>query len=183
MIYNDGYAAFAGSRHPELLGMPVLEGWPEAAEFNRRVMRYGARRRVDVVSRQALQPEAARRTGGRVDQSRLQPGTWRGRQTSRRARDRRRHDAVGACRARPARERVRASAHSPTTSPPSPGWPTRPATSTGTTSAGSTTRACRSTSPSSGAGRCCSIPTMSSASWRRSTAACRPARFGKTPFR
>ena len=38
MIYNDGYAAFAGSRHPRLLGMPVLEGWPEASEFNRRVM-------------------------------------------------------------------------------------------------------------------------------------------------
>jgi PAS domain S-box-containing protein len=38
MIYNDGYAAFAGSRHPELLGMPVLEGWAEVAEFNRRVM-------------------------------------------------------------------------------------------------------------------------------------------------
>ncbi len=38
MIYNDGYAAFAGSRHPKLLGMPVLEGWPEVAEFNRRVM-------------------------------------------------------------------------------------------------------------------------------------------------
>jgi PAS domain S-box-containing protein len=38
MIYNDGYAAFARSRHPELLGMPVLTGWPEAAEFNRRVL-------------------------------------------------------------------------------------------------------------------------------------------------
>jgi PAS domain S-box-containing protein len=38
MIYNDGYAAFAGSRHPKLLGMPVLEGWPETAEFNRRVL-------------------------------------------------------------------------------------------------------------------------------------------------
>ena len=38
MIYNDGYAAFAGSRHPKLLGMPVLEGWPEVAEFNRRVL-------------------------------------------------------------------------------------------------------------------------------------------------
>jgi PAS domain S-box-containing protein len=38
MIYNDGYAVFAGSRHPKLLGMPVLEAWPEAAEFNRRVL-------------------------------------------------------------------------------------------------------------------------------------------------
>src|SRR5262249_18572734 len=38
MIYNDGYANFAGTRHPELLGMPVVDAWPEASEFNRRVM-------------------------------------------------------------------------------------------------------------------------------------------------
>ena len=28
MIYNDGYAEFAGQRHPTLLGSKVLEGWP-----------------------------------------------------------------------------------------------------------------------------------------------------------
>ena len=71
MIYNDGYAAFAGGRHPELLGTPVLEGWPEAAEFNRRVMQTALAGEVPVVSRQALQPEAARGPRGRVDQSRL----------------------------------------------------------------------------------------------------------------
>jgi PAS domain S-box-containing protein len=38
MIYNDAYARFAGARHPQLLGLPVLEGWPEIADFNRRVM-------------------------------------------------------------------------------------------------------------------------------------------------
>jgi PAS domain S-box-containing protein len=38
MIYNDAYAGFAGSRHPKLLGSPVLEGWPEVADFNRHVM-------------------------------------------------------------------------------------------------------------------------------------------------
>jgi PAS domain S-box-containing protein len=38
MIYNDAYAQFAGARHPQLLGAPVLEGWPEVADFNRRVM-------------------------------------------------------------------------------------------------------------------------------------------------
>jgi PAS domain S-box-containing protein len=38
MIYNDGYAAFAGSRHPELLGLPVAEAWPEVADFNARVL-------------------------------------------------------------------------------------------------------------------------------------------------
>ncbi len=41
MIYNDAYAVFAGSRHPKLLGAPVLEGWPEAADFNRRVLQAG----------------------------------------------------------------------------------------------------------------------------------------------
>jgi len=38
MIYNDGYAAFAGVRHPDLLGMRVEDAWPEMAEFNRRVL-------------------------------------------------------------------------------------------------------------------------------------------------
>ena len=41
MIYNDAYAVFGGGRHPHLLGSPVLEGWPEVAEFNARVMRVG----------------------------------------------------------------------------------------------------------------------------------------------
>jgi PAS domain S-box-containing protein len=38
MIYNDAYARFAGARHPHLLGAPILEGWPEVADFNRRVL-------------------------------------------------------------------------------------------------------------------------------------------------
>lgn len=38
MIYNDGYASFAGTRHPGLLGMRVEEAWPEATDFNHRVM-------------------------------------------------------------------------------------------------------------------------------------------------
>ena len=38
MIYNDAYSGFAGSRHPYLLGAPVLEGWPEVADFNRRIL-------------------------------------------------------------------------------------------------------------------------------------------------
>jgi two-component sensor histidine kinase/PAS domain-containing protein len=38
MIYNDAYSVFAGQRHPRILGSKVLEGWPEVADFNRRVM-------------------------------------------------------------------------------------------------------------------------------------------------
>ena len=41
MIYNDAYAAFAGKRHPALLGSKVLEGWPEAVELNTYVMEVG----------------------------------------------------------------------------------------------------------------------------------------------
>jgi PAS domain S-box-containing protein len=41
MLYNDAYAALAGSRHPKILGAPVLEAWPEVAEFNRRVLQVG----------------------------------------------------------------------------------------------------------------------------------------------
>ena len=43
MIYNDGYSVFAGGRHPHLLGSKVLEGWPEVADLNRRVMEVGLR--------------------------------------------------------------------------------------------------------------------------------------------
>lgn len=39
MIYNDAYSAFAGGRHPELLGSNVREGWPEVADFNDNVMK------------------------------------------------------------------------------------------------------------------------------------------------
>jgi len=41
LIYNDAYAQFAGARHPALLGKNVVQGWPEAAEFNRRVIAAG----------------------------------------------------------------------------------------------------------------------------------------------
>jgi PAS domain S-box-containing protein len=37
-IYNDAYAIFAAGRHPSLLGSHVLEGWPEVASFNQRVL-------------------------------------------------------------------------------------------------------------------------------------------------
>ncbi len=41
LIYNDGYAVFAGDRHPAIFGQPVLEAWPEIAEFNAGNMRRG----------------------------------------------------------------------------------------------------------------------------------------------
>ncbi len=41
MIYNDAYAAVAGVRHPCLLGLPVLQAWPEIADFHRRVLEVG----------------------------------------------------------------------------------------------------------------------------------------------
>jgi PAS domain S-box-containing protein len=34
MFYNDGYAAFAGNRHPRALGAPVREIWPEMSGSN-----------------------------------------------------------------------------------------------------------------------------------------------------
>src|SRR5215217_7224204 len=39
MLYNDAYSVFAGARHPQLLGSPVLDGWPEVADFNDHVMK------------------------------------------------------------------------------------------------------------------------------------------------
>jgi PAS domain S-box-containing protein len=41
MIYNDGYTGFARGRHPAALGMKVLEGWAEVADFNSHVMNVG----------------------------------------------------------------------------------------------------------------------------------------------
>ncbi len=38
MLYNDAYSRFAGARHPSLLGSPVLDGWPEVADFNQNVL-------------------------------------------------------------------------------------------------------------------------------------------------
>ncbi len=41
LIYNDAYSVFAGERHPGLIGMKVVEAWPEVADFNANVMRVG----------------------------------------------------------------------------------------------------------------------------------------------
>ena len=41
LIYNDGYADICGPRHPAALGASVLEVWPEARDFNARVIQAG----------------------------------------------------------------------------------------------------------------------------------------------
>ena len=41
MLYNDAYSAFAGERHPDLLGSPARAGWPELADVNAHVMEVG----------------------------------------------------------------------------------------------------------------------------------------------
>jgi PAS domain S-box-containing protein len=43
LIYNDGYAAIAGARHPDLFGRSILQAWPEVADFYRTVLQAGFR--------------------------------------------------------------------------------------------------------------------------------------------
>ena len=38
MVYNDAYGVICGRRHPRLLGELIREGWPEARDFNDRIM-------------------------------------------------------------------------------------------------------------------------------------------------
>ncbi len=38
LLYNDGYALIAGGKHPSILGMPVLQAWPEVAEHTHNYM-------------------------------------------------------------------------------------------------------------------------------------------------
>lgn len=35
LLFNDGYAQFAGPRYEKLIGKPAVEAWPEIADFNR----------------------------------------------------------------------------------------------------------------------------------------------------
>ncbi len=38
LVYNNGYAAIAGERHPHILGATARVAWPEAADFNGQVI-------------------------------------------------------------------------------------------------------------------------------------------------
>ncbi len=63
LIYNDSYAAIAQDRHPDVLGMPATEAWPEIAEFNA-----GVRERVLAgETLEYLDQELMMRRGGRVE--------------------------------------------------------------------------------------------------------------------
>jgi PAS domain S-box-containing protein len=35
LLFNDGYASFAGARYKSLIGLPAVDAWPEIADFNR----------------------------------------------------------------------------------------------------------------------------------------------------
>jgi PAS domain S-box-containing protein len=37
VLYNDGYAMVCGNKHPQVLGGSILDAWPEARDFNKRV--------------------------------------------------------------------------------------------------------------------------------------------------
>lgn len=54
LIYNNGYAEFAGNRHPDIFGMPALEAWPEIADFNRANIERGLRRESWTLRNQEL---------------------------------------------------------------------------------------------------------------------------------
>ncbi|NMA99568.1 MAG: PAS domain-containing protein, partial [Phyllobacteriaceae bacterium] len=43
LLYNDAYARFIDQRHPEAFGRPVMEVWPETAEFSRDALERGLR--------------------------------------------------------------------------------------------------------------------------------------------
>ncbi len=43
LIYNDGYAAMCGQKHPACLGHSALDVWPEVVDFNRSIIEAGSR--------------------------------------------------------------------------------------------------------------------------------------------
>ncbi|WP_294280136.1 PAS domain-containing sensor histidine kinase [uncultured Sphingomonas sp.] len=54
LIYNAGYAAFSGDRHPAMLGSPLVPCWPEAAAFNAQVLAEGLSGRTLAFRDQAM---------------------------------------------------------------------------------------------------------------------------------
>lgn len=54
LLYNNAYAGVAGQYHPEILGKPVSETWPETAEFHENVLREGLEGKTLSYERQEL---------------------------------------------------------------------------------------------------------------------------------
>lgn len=54
LLYNNGYAQFAGQRHPQIFGMPALAAWPEIADFNRTNIERGLRNESWTLQNQEL---------------------------------------------------------------------------------------------------------------------------------
>jgi PAS domain S-box-containing protein len=54
LLYNNGYAEFAGQRHPHIFGLPAEEAWPEIAPFNRVNIERGLRRESWALRNQEL---------------------------------------------------------------------------------------------------------------------------------
>ncbi|MET3824467.1 signal transduction histidine kinase/ActR/RegA family two-component response regulator [Sphingomonas sp. PvP055] len=54
LLYNALYAEIAGNSHPAILGLPVVDAWPEAAAFNAAVVEQGLAGRSLTFSRQEI---------------------------------------------------------------------------------------------------------------------------------
>jgi len=54
LLYNNGYAEFAGTRHPGIFGLPAEEAWPEIADFHRESIERGMRGEGISLMRQEL---------------------------------------------------------------------------------------------------------------------------------
>jgi PAS domain S-box-containing protein len=62
MIYNDSYAEFAGNRHPEILGHPLIDAWPEIADFSEAMLEIGIKGETLMLEDQPLTLERSGKT-------------------------------------------------------------------------------------------------------------------------
>ena len=81
LIYNDGYLPMLGDKHPDALGMPFREAWPELQEQfapMHRAMLAGERGAFFAEDLRAAHHAPPRRSaGGDVLHPELQPGAGR----------------------------------------------------------------------------------------------------------
>ena len=183
MIYNDAYSVFAGGRHPQLLGSKVLEGWPEVADLNRRVMEVGLRGETLSFRDEHLVLYRPGRPAGRLGRSRLQPPARRERHSRpacSRSWSRRPSGCAPSRRCATAR---RSSAPSPPPCRTTSGRRRRTASSIGSTSrCSSTPGASRAGARRATAGARSCIPTTSTARSRPGKRRWRAARSTRSSF-